>query len=104
VARADRRRALVCGPSPNASDQPVHEGESGCDVPDRADHTGGPLFLVDVGGAAGSINVVAVAAYRASVLAGKALSERRLSEAFGMTSRRWARNRMAEARQSALPA
>jgi hypothetical protein len=30
--------ALVRGPGSNASDQPDHAGESGCDVQDRADH------------------------------------------------------------------
>jgi hypothetical protein len=43
------------------------------------------------------INVAAVAAYRASVNIGKPLSERKLAAMFGKTSRRWARNRMAEA-------
>jgi hypothetical protein len=42
----------------------------------------------------------AVAAYRASIQAGKPLSERKLAGMFGKTSRRWARSRMAEARQS----
>jgi hypothetical protein len=32
------------------------------------------------------------------------LSERKLAGQFGKTSRRWARNRMAEARQSPVPA
>jgi hypothetical protein len=45
-----------------------------------------------------------VAAYRASVRVGKPLSERKLAGQFGKTSRRWARNRMAEARQSPAPA
>jgi hypothetical protein len=96
--------ALVRGPGSNASDQPDHAGESGCDVPDRADHVGGSQMPGAVSSAVSSINVAAVAAYRASVLEGKPLSERRLAEAFGTTSRRWARNRMAEARQSPLPA
>jgi hypothetical protein len=39
----------------------------------------------------------AVAAYRLSVKAGSALSERRLAEMFGRTSRRWARARIADA-------
>lgn len=39
----------------------------------------------------------AVAAYRASIAEGKPLSERKLATMFGRTSRRWARNRMAEA-------
>lgn len=47
------------------------------------------------------IDAAAVAAYRASLREGKPLSERRLAEAFGRTSRRWARARMAEARQEA---
>jgi hypothetical protein len=47
---------------------------------------------------------VAVAAYRLSVQAGNPLSERRLAQMFGRTSRRWARARIAEARQaSPLP-
>ena len=43
------------------------------------------------------INEAAVAAYRASIDSGKPLSERKLAAMFGKTSRRWARNRMAEA-------
>jgi len=45
----------------------------------------------------------AVAAYRASLRTGRPLSERKLAGMFGKTSRRWARNRMAEARQSLVP-
>jgi len=48
---------------------------------------------------AGEINAAAVAAYRASLQEGKPMSERKLAAAFGRTSRRWARARMAEARQ-----
>jgi hypothetical protein len=52
-------------------------------------------------GAAGLAHAAsaAVAAYRASVRDGKPISERKLAEMFGKTSRRWARNRMAEVRQ-----
>jgi hypothetical protein len=51
------------------------------------------------------INAAAVAAYRASVESGRPLSERKLAGEYGKTSRRWARNRIAEARQaSAVPA
>jgi len=46
------------------------------------------------------INAAAVAAYRISVRTGAPLSERKLAGMFGKTSRRWARNRIAEARQS----
>ena len=49
------------------------------------------------------INAAAVAAYRASVQDGQPISERKLAEMFGKTSRRWARGRMAEARQSLAP-
>ena len=52
----------------------------------------------------GDINAAAVAAYRASLQAGQPLSERKLAGQFGKTSRRWARNRMAEARQTPAPA
>jgi hypothetical protein len=52
----------------------------------------------------GDIDAAAVAAYRASLQAGRPLSERKLAGQFGKTSRRWARNRMAEARQSLAPA
>ena len=45
-------------------------------------------------------NDAAVAAYRLSVKAGNPLSERKLARMFGRTSRRWARARITEARQS----
>ncbi len=49
---------------------------------------------------AGAGSDEAVAAYRLSVKAGNPLSERKLAHMFGRTSRRWARARIAEARQS----
>jgi Protein of unknown function (DUF2637) len=45
-------------------------------------------------------NYAVVAAYRLSVKAGNPLSERKLAQMFGRTSRRWARARITEARQS----
>jgi hypothetical protein len=48
------------------------------------------------------INVAAVAAYCTSIDTGRPLSERKLAAMFGKTSRRWARSRMAEARQARL--
>ncbi|HUY45819.1 MAG TPA: DUF2637 domain-containing protein [Streptosporangiaceae bacterium] len=54
-----------------------------------------------------NINEAAVAAYRASIDTGKPLSERKLAAMFGKTSRRRARNRMAEAHvtsEAAAPA
>ena len=54
--------------------------------------------------AVSAVNDAAVAAYRLSVQADNPLSERRLAQMFGRTSRRWARARIAEARQeSPLP-
>jgi hypothetical protein len=49
---------------------------------------------------ASTVNDAAVAAYRLSVQAGNPLSERRLAQMFGRTSRRWARARIADARQA----
>jgi hypothetical protein len=49
---------------------------------------------------ANAVNDAAVAAYRLSVQAGNPLSERRLAQMFGRTSRRWARARIADARQA----
>ena len=49
---------------------------------------------------ASTVNDAAVAAYRLSVQAGNPLSERRLAHMFGRTSRRWARARIADARQA----
>jgi hypothetical protein len=49
---------------------------------------------------ASAVNEAAVTAYRLSVQAGNPLSERRLAQMFGCTSRRWARARIADARQA----
>jgi hypothetical protein len=101
-SRAARETDQVHGPGPagpdgtdqaNQAGGPVRErtgprGPSGLSVPGRATVTA----------PAGDINAAAVAAYRASLQEGKPLSERKLAAAFGGTSRRWARARMAEAR------
>jgi hypothetical protein len=52
---------------------------------------------------ASETDAAAVAAYRASLEAGRPLSERKLAGMFGKTSRRWARSRMAEAQQRPGP-
>jgi Protein of unknown function (DUF2637) len=49
---------------------------------------------------ASAVNDAAVAAYQLSVQAGNPLSERKLAQMFGRTSRRWARARIADARQA----
>jgi hypothetical protein len=48
-------------------------------------------------------NYAAVAAYRLSAHCGNPLSERKLAQMFGRTSRRWARARIAEARARRSP-
>ena len=89
-AGADRRP----GPGLNVPD---HADQAA----DHADHTDQipcyPLTASTSSGDSG-INAAAVAAYRASVQVGQPISERKLAEMFGTTSRRWARSRMAEAR------
>jgi hypothetical protein len=62
-------------------------------IPASAQHGGG-VPEADAG------NDAAVTAYRLSVKAGNPLSERKLAQMFGRTSRRWARARITEARQS----
>jgi hypothetical protein len=49
---------------------------------------------------ANAVNHTVVAAYRLSMKAGNPLSERKLARMFGRTSRRCARARIADARQS----
>jgi len=80
------------GPDWNAADQAVQ-------MTDQASGSPGPVIAVG-----SDVNAAAVAAYRTSVQAGKPLSERKLAGQFGKTSRRWARNRMADAQQSPTPA
>ena len=63
-----------------------------------ADQSSGSPGPVTAAGPDGDINAAAVAAYRASLQTGRPLSERKLAGQFGKTSRRWAGNRMAEAR------
>ncbi len=48
---------------------------------------------------AAAVNDAAVTAYRLSAQAGNPLSERKLAQMFGRTSRRWARARITEARR-----
>ena len=48
---------------------------------------------------ADAVNDAAVVAYRLSAQAGNPLSERKLAQMFGRTSRRWARARIADARR-----
>jgi hypothetical protein len=88
---ADQRRGPVQAAAPDHADQDADQTRVGSG---------------QVGTARDESETIAaaVAAYRASLQAGKPLSERKLAGMFGKTSRRWARGRMAEARQSLVPA
>jgi hypothetical protein len=86
VAGPDQVRGSGNGPKDHADQSRAGSGDAG-DVRD-----------------ANETNAAAVAAYQASLKAGMPLSERKLAGMFGKTSRRWARCRMAEVRQSPVPA
>ena len=76
----------------NQAGEPVRE-RTGPRGPGGSAAPGSAVATVPVG----DIDAAAVAAYRASLREGRPLSERKLAEAFGKTSRRWARARMVEA-------
>ena len=96
----------VRGPKPDGPvcpDQADRGDQASGPVRESTGH-GQPAGPADSGPAsitpsAGEVDAAAVAVYRASLQTGKPLSERKLAASFGRTSRRWARNRMAEARQ-----
>src|ERR1039457_3168800 len=90
VARADQGS----GPGWDAADRAYQEG----------DHIRTDAGMAGKASGENETNAAAVAAYRLSVEGCKPLSERRLAGMFGKTSRRWARNRIAEARQVPIPA
>jgi hypothetical protein len=85
---------------PDRGDRAADRGDQAAD---RGDQVSGSLPAARVGSGEIDPDAAAVTAYRASVRDGEPLSERKLAEMFGKTSRRWARNRMAEARQSPAP-
>ena len=113
------RPGQVIGPAPVSGDGPQvlvpaagadQRPGPGLNVPDHADQKAdhadqilGYLAKVSTASEGRDIDAAAVAVYRASVQAGQPISERKLAEMFGTTSRRWARSRMAEARQSPVP-
>ena len=106
AAVADPRTGA--GPGiPDHADQLVPAADRPDSVDQAADHADQvPGSLPAPGASSGEIDTeaAAVAAYRVSVEAGQPLSERKLAARFGKTSRRWARSRMAEARQNLAPA
>jgi hypothetical protein len=85
----DLGRLSVPGrPGPHGADQPAGQQTAGRSTPETAVRT---IEGED------DVNLAAVAAYRASLENGMPLSERKLAAMYGKTSRRWARNRIAEA-------
>ena len=90
VAGPDQVRGLGSGPADNAYQEADQSRAGSGDADDVRDVS--------------ETNAAAVAAYRASLEAGRPLSERKLALMFDKTSRRWARSRMAEARQRLIPA
>jgi hypothetical protein len=111
-ATLDNRVARVglvpaCGNGPQVQTRgPTADQESGPGqgtAPDHADQDTDQILAGSgqVGTARDESQTIAaaVAAYRASLQTGRPLSERELAGMFGGTSRRWARSRMAEARQ-----
>jgi len=97
------RTAAAGGPGRGpAADQRCGPGDDV--VPDHADQIAAGSGQAGTGRDESETIAAAVAAYRASLRTGRPLSERKLAGMFGKTSRRWARNRMAEARQSVVPA
>jgi hypothetical protein len=84
--------------------QPSGPGWNAADQADQPGQASGFPGLVATASPDDDLNAAAVVAYCASVRMGEPLSERKLAGQFGKTSRRWARNRMAEARQSPAPA
>lgn len=85
-------------PNGPASDKAEPVGRSADQTVVDRPTSGGPAHRGD--NADDDADAAATAAYRASIQAGKPLSERKLARMFGKTSRRWARNRMAEAKRT----
>jgi hypothetical protein len=111
-AGATCRAAVDALPAPASDGERSGGSERGTSDPARrpASQASGQLPILTGGQGddevleASAVNDAAVAAYRLSAQAGNPLSERRLAQMFGRTSRRWARARIADARQtSPLP-
>ena len=106
VAACRAARRLV----PASAVDGEHPGRNQRDTSDPACWPPGRAVRIPVGGQRDdealetrAVNDAAVAAYRLSMQAGNPLSERRLAQMFGRTSRRWARARIAEVRQGSPP-
>ncbi|MDQ2873883.1 MAG: hypothetical protein M3Y33_03325 [Actinomycetota bacterium] len=94
---ADRASGTGCA-GPDQSGRPSDQPRTGCG---RSACTGD---RGDDHGSGKSVDAAAAAAYQASITGGKPLSERKPAAMFGKSSRRWARNRVVEARRALMPA
>ena len=100
-------RVPESGDGPRLAPAPGADQESGPGqgtAPDPADQIRADSGRAGTAPDESETSAAAVDAYRASLQMGRPLSERKLAGMFGKTSRRWARSRMAEARQSLTPA
>ena len=95
VAEVPGRRPVFC--RPGRADQPDQERQPAAQAAGPGISASGQRDQAVP--EAGAVNDAAVAAYRLSAQAGNPLSERKLAQMFGRTSRRWARGRIAEARR-----
>jgi hypothetical protein len=102
AAVADQRTSAGLS-VPDHPDRPTDHLDHPYQAADHADQIPGWPPASGINSGEIDANAAAVAAYRASVQDGMPISERKLAEMFGKTSRRWARSRMAEARQSLAP-
>ena len=99
------RRAVVRA-APSAGADTKHSARSGRGVSAEVRWPAGQCTIRADGqqdhaiAEASAVNDAAVAAYQLSVQADNPLSERKLAQMFGRTSRRWARARIADARQA----
>lgn len=102
------RRCIACRdvmpPAPRVSVNgeqhgPSERGSAAAQVVQPIQHWNAAADTERQEGADEDVNRAAVIAYQLSVQAGNPLSERKLAQTFGRTSRRWARARITEARK-----
>ena len=103
AARSVPAGAIDSGQHSRSDPDPRAQGRRPEDQPAR--HPAATVSGQQSDGAPGpdADNRAAVAAYRLSAQVGNPLSERKLAQMFGRTSRRWARARITEAQRSPLP-
>ena len=100
AARSTPAAAVDTGQHSPSDHDPSAQGRRPTGQPAEQPTTRASAQHADGAREADADNYAAVAAYRLSGHAGNPLSERKLAQMFGRTSRRWARARITEARQS----